>query len=149
MANAQTGTVPDESFCYALGLRTQFRGLTERQGMVWRGVAGWADLAGRSGGDWIGLGVEALLFVMMNAETLERALTLLAMGVMAGLGLAGALYLARTPSRAVAALALAVGATFATLPSSSEALEMRRGRDVVIGAGETFDTTLVERPVDP
>jgi anti-sigma factor RsiW len=107
------------------------------------GAAGWVDLAGRSGGDWIGLGVEALLFVVMNAETLERALTVLAMGAMAGLGLAGALYLARTPSRAVAALALAVGAAFATLPSPSEALEMRRGRDVVIGAGETFDTTLV------
>jgi len=43
VANAQTGTVPDESFCYALGLRTQFRGLTERQGMVWRGAAGWAE----------------------------------------------------------------------------------------------------------
>ena len=87
--------------------------------------------------------MEALLFVVMNAETLERALTVLAMGAMVGLGLAGALYLARTPSRAVAALALAVGATFATLPSPSEALEMRRGRDVVIGAGETLDTTLV------
>ena len=43
MVNAQTGTVPDESFCYALGLRTQFRGLTERQGMMWRGAAGWAE----------------------------------------------------------------------------------------------------------
>ena len=107
------------------------------------GVAGWADLAGRSAGDWIGLGVEALLFVVMNAETLERALTLLAVGVMATLGCAGALYLGRTPSRAVAALALALGATVATLPSPSEALETRSGRDVVIGAGETLDTTLV------
>jgi O-succinylbenzoate synthase len=35
--------VPDESFCYALGLRTQFRGVTKRQGMVWRGAAGWAE----------------------------------------------------------------------------------------------------------
>lgn len=39
----QTGTVPDETFCYALGLRTQFRGINERQGMVWRGAAGWAE----------------------------------------------------------------------------------------------------------
>src|SRR6185436_19372727 len=76
-------------------------------------------------------------------ETLERALTLLAVGVMATLGLAGALYLGRTPSRAVAALALAAGATLATLPSTSEALEVRRGRDIVIGANETLDTTLV------
>ena len=30
-------------FCYALGLRTRFRGITERQGMVWRGAAGWAE----------------------------------------------------------------------------------------------------------
>jgi anti-sigma factor RsiW len=107
------------------------------------GAAGWADLAGRSAGDWIGLGVEAVLFVVMNAEMLERALTLLAVGAMAGLGLAGALYLARTPSRAVAALALALGASLAMLPSPSEALETRSGRDVVIGAGETLDATVV------
>jgi o-succinylbenzoate synthase len=35
--------VPDEPFCYAVGLRTQFRGINERQGMVWRGTAGWAE----------------------------------------------------------------------------------------------------------
>ena len=35
--------MPDESFCYVLGLRTQFRGINERQGMVWRGAAGWAE----------------------------------------------------------------------------------------------------------
>jgi len=35
--------VPDEPFCYALGLRTQFRGIDERQGMVWRGAAGWGE----------------------------------------------------------------------------------------------------------
>ncbi len=28
---------------YELGLRTRFRGLTRRQGMVWRGPAGWAE----------------------------------------------------------------------------------------------------------
>jgi o-succinylbenzoate synthase len=39
----QTGTVLEEPHCYALALRTRFRGITERQGMVWRGVAGWAE----------------------------------------------------------------------------------------------------------
>jgi o-succinylbenzoate synthase len=39
----QTWTVLDEPRCYALGLRTRFRGLSERQGMVWRGAAGWAE----------------------------------------------------------------------------------------------------------
>ena len=39
----QTWTVLDETRCYALGLRTRFRGLSERQGMVWRGAAGWAE----------------------------------------------------------------------------------------------------------
>jgi O-succinylbenzoate synthase len=38
-----TGTVPDQPFCYALGLRSRFRGINERQGMVWRGAAGWAE----------------------------------------------------------------------------------------------------------
>ncbi len=28
---------------YEIGLRTRFRGLTRRQGMVWRGPAGWAE----------------------------------------------------------------------------------------------------------
>jgi O-succinylbenzoate synthase len=35
--------VLDEPRCYTLGLRTRFRGLSERQGMVWRGAAGWAE----------------------------------------------------------------------------------------------------------
>ena len=39
----QTWTVLDEPRCYALGLRTRFRGLSERQGMVWRGAAGWTE----------------------------------------------------------------------------------------------------------
>jgi anti-sigma factor RsiW len=110
------------------------------------GLAGWIDLAARStgiGGDWVELGVEALLFVVMNAETLERALTLLALAAMASLGLAGALYLGRAPSRAVAGVALALAATVAALPSRSEAVETRSGRDVVVGAGETLDATLV------
>jgi o-succinylbenzoate synthase len=40
---SQTWTVLDEPRCYALGLRTRFRGLSERQGIVWRGAAGWAE----------------------------------------------------------------------------------------------------------
>jgi len=43
MRLGQTGTVPDQPVCYALGLRTRFRGISERQGMVWRGPAGWAE----------------------------------------------------------------------------------------------------------
>ena len=34
---------PDEVFTYAVGMRTRFRGITERQGMVWRGSFGWAE----------------------------------------------------------------------------------------------------------
>ncbi len=30
-------------FTYAIGLRTRFRGITVREGMVWRGPAGWAE----------------------------------------------------------------------------------------------------------
>jgi o-succinylbenzoate synthase len=36
-------TVSDLPSCYAVGLRTRFRGITERQGMVWRGAVGWAE----------------------------------------------------------------------------------------------------------
>jgi O-succinylbenzoate synthase len=39
----QTWTVLDEAHSYAVGLRTRFRGISERQGMVWRGEAGWAE----------------------------------------------------------------------------------------------------------
>ena len=39
----QTWTVQDEAHFYAVGLRTRFRGIGERQGMVWRGAAGWAE----------------------------------------------------------------------------------------------------------
>lgn len=34
---------PTEVFTYAVGMRTRFRGITERQGMVWRGSCGWAE----------------------------------------------------------------------------------------------------------
>lgn len=37
-----TGSVP-HPFTYSLSLRTRFRGILERQGMVWRGPAGWAE----------------------------------------------------------------------------------------------------------
>ena len=57
-------------------------------------------LAGRTGADWVGLAVEGALFVVTNAAALERILTTLAVLSMAGLGLAGWLYLGRLPSRA-------------------------------------------------
>ena len=39
---SQTGPVPEPT-TYALALRTRFRGILQRQGMVWRGPAGWAE----------------------------------------------------------------------------------------------------------
>lgn len=30
-------------YTYAIGLRTRFRGITRREGMIWRGRAGWAE----------------------------------------------------------------------------------------------------------
>ena len=39
----QNEQVPTEPCAYAIGLRIRFRGITERQGMVWRGAAGWAE----------------------------------------------------------------------------------------------------------
>ena len=35
--------MPDQPYCYSIGLRSRFRGITQRQGMVWRGPAGWAE----------------------------------------------------------------------------------------------------------
>ena len=35
--------MPTEPCAYAIGLRIRFRGITERQGMVWRGAVGWAE----------------------------------------------------------------------------------------------------------
>ena len=40
---ARMSGVPTEPCAYAIGLRIRFRGITERQGMVWRGAAGWAE----------------------------------------------------------------------------------------------------------
>jgi cytoskeletal protein CcmA (bactofilin family) len=102
--------------------------------------AGWAD---RPAGDWIGLAVDAVLFVVVNAAGLEQAFITLAVGTMVGLALAGALYLGRTPARGIAALALALGAAAAAAPSSAEALQMRSGMAVMVGVGETLDGTLV------
>ena len=39
----QTEPVTGCPHTYAIGVPTGFRGLTERQGMVWRGAAGWAE----------------------------------------------------------------------------------------------------------
>lgn len=36
-------SVTGERRTYAIGLATRFRGITERQGMLWRGAAGWAE----------------------------------------------------------------------------------------------------------
>jgi O-succinylbenzoate synthase len=35
--------VPGKPFCYAVALHTRFRGITQRQGMIWRGPAGWGE----------------------------------------------------------------------------------------------------------
>ena len=35
--------MPDQPYCYSIGLRSRFRGITQRQGMVWCGPAGWAE----------------------------------------------------------------------------------------------------------
>ena len=35
--------MPGDIYCYAVGLRTRFRGITERQGIVWEGAAGWGE----------------------------------------------------------------------------------------------------------
>src|SRR5262245_8564580 len=70
---------------------------------------GWGDPAGRTAGDWIDLGVEAGLFVLLNAATLEWMLATVAVLTMTGLALIGGLYLARAPVRAILVLALAIG----------------------------------------
>ncbi len=53
------------------------------------GRAGWPDLAGGPGADWVGLLVDLALFVATNAAGLERILTTLALLSMAGLAVAG------------------------------------------------------------
>jgi anti-sigma factor RsiW len=107
------------------------------------GLAGVGELPSRSIGDWIGLAVEAGLVVLMNMAALEWILAIVAVVTMAGLALAGGVYLMRTPSRAIVMLALAIGVAAGVVPSRAEALEARRGRDVVVAAGETLDGTLV------
>jgi anti-sigma factor RsiW len=107
------------------------------------GLTGWGDLTGRPAGDWIGLAVEAGLFVLLNAAALEWMLATVAVVTMAGLALAGGLYLVRSPARAVLMLALAMGGVTAVVAPPAEALEVRRGRDVVVAAAETLDGTLV------
>jgi cytoskeletal protein CcmA (bactofilin family) len=139
-------SIPDPAGAMTNGRRAGVRGLTLAglaavAGLA--GLAGWADLPGRPTGDWIGLVVDTVLFVMMNAATLERTLVTLAVATMAGLGLAGGLYLARPPSGVVAALALVLGTAAGVGPSPAEALETRSGMEVAIGAGETLDGTLV------
>jgi cytoskeletal protein CcmA (bactofilin family) len=106
------------------------------------GLVGLGELPGRPAGDWIGAGVEAALFLALNAAALEGVVGSLAIATMAALALAGALYLGRTPVRAAAVLALILGAAAGLASSPAEALETRRGRDVVIAAGETVDGTL-------
>ncbi len=39
----ETVPVTGAPHCYAIGLRTRFRGITVREGLVWRGPAGWAE----------------------------------------------------------------------------------------------------------
>jgi o-succinylbenzoate synthase len=34
---------PDDLVVYAIGMRTRFRGITVREGVLWRGPAGWAE----------------------------------------------------------------------------------------------------------
>jgi cytoskeletal protein CcmA (bactofilin family) len=103
----------------------------------------WRDLTAEPSGDWIGLAVDAGLFVLLNAAVLELTLAAVAVVTMVGLALAGGLYLARTPARAILVLALAAGVTATLAAPRAEALEARRGRDVVVAAGETLDGTLV------
>jgi cytoskeletal protein CcmA (bactofilin family) len=106
-------------------------------------VAGWRASAGQPVDDWANLAVEAGLFVLLNAATLEWMLATTAIVTMAALALVGALYLARAPARTIATLALAVWAAATMAPARAEALDVRRGRDVVIAAGETLDGTLI------
>ena len=107
------------------------------------GRAGWPDLAGGPGADWVGLLVDLALFVARNAAGLERILTTLALLSMAGLAVAGGVYLGRSPSRAVAAIALGLAAAGCVGPAPAEAHEARSGMIVTVGAGETLDGTLV------
>jgi O-succinylbenzoate synthase len=60
-----TGPVPVLTSTYAIGLPTRFRGITVREGMVWRGAAGWGewspflDYSGRELVPWLRAADEA------------------------------------------------------------------------------------------
>ena len=43
MTGEHPRTLARVPYTYALALRTRFRGITQRQGMVWRGSVGWAE----------------------------------------------------------------------------------------------------------
>jgi cytoskeletal protein CcmA (bactofilin family) len=107
------------------------------------GLTGWVALGDRVAADWIGLVVKAALFVVMNAATIERTLMTVAVVTMAALAFVGGLYLGRSPSRAVVALVLVVGAVVGVGPSPAEALETRSGMEVTVGAAQTVEGTLV------
>jgi cytoskeletal protein CcmA (bactofilin family) len=106
-------------------------------------LTGWVALGDRVAADWIGLVVKAVLFVSMNAATIERTLVSLAVATMAALAFAGGFYLGRPRSRAVAALVLVLGAVAGVGPSPAEALEARSGMEVTVGAAQTVEGTLV------
>jgi anti-sigma factor RsiW len=139
--------IPDPSAARANGRRATGWSLVAAALAVTAGLAGVSVLVGWGGlaSDWIGLGVEAGVFILLNVATLESMLATAAVVTMAGLALAGGLYLTRTPARATLMLALALGATAfaATGPAPAEALEVRRGRDVTVSAGETLDGTFI------
>jgi o-succinylbenzoate synthase len=56
---------PDSGHVYQIGLHTRFRGVTVRQGLVWRGAAGWAewspflDYGPADARIWLGAAMEA------------------------------------------------------------------------------------------
>lgn len=58
-------TIPDEVVCFDIGMTTRFRGITRRQGLLWRGPTGWAewspflDYAGDELKPWLAAAIEA------------------------------------------------------------------------------------------
>jgi o-succinylbenzoate synthase len=62
---AARANAPESGQVYAIGLRTRFRGITVRQGLVWRGSAGWAewspflDYAAAEAHTWLRAAVES------------------------------------------------------------------------------------------
>jgi cytoskeletal protein CcmA (bactofilin family) len=107
--------------------------------LVSRGAGGPGR--GADGLDWLGVLAEAVLFVVLNAESLGRLLAILATGTMLALGVAGAVFFLRSSGRrALAGLALA-GALALAAPAA--ALETRAGGRVTVPAGERIEGTLV------